>query len=259
MDSVLGSIGRRIEAIASRRIAVRVVVLLVAALLLGGWSFGAIVRERALGRDQFGRMGNLAYGLAALPSEAARAFRMMMQDDLAGMATEHSDRFPGKQGWTFFDVRLESGLDGYLLFSRHDGDVGHHVFELVDLKAGETVHRIDVDPERLFAGASSSSGRSVSSWLNPRRFQAVHPVPLDNGDLLVKAQESPMVRMTPCGDPVWIPTTNSIITRPNPDRTAISGHRVSSVRRRSGDWLQPSTIPRSWSSLPRARCFTIAR
>lgn len=204
MDSVLGSIGRRIEAIASRRIAVRVVVLLVAALLLGGWSFGAIVRERALGRDQFGRMGNLAYGLAALPSEAARAFRMMMQDDLAGMATEHSDRFPGKQGWTFFDVRLESGLDGYLLFSRHDGDVGHHVFELVDLKAGETVHRIDVDPERLFAGASSSSGRSVSSWLNPRRFQAVHPVPLDNGDLLVKAQESPMVRMTPCGDPVWI-------------------------------------------------------
>lgn len=192
-----GTIGRAIRA----RIPVWIAGLLFLAFTVGAIGFGAIVRERALGRTEFGRIGSIAYRLAALPSEMIRAVRMMTEGDLAGMATEHSERFPGRSGWTFHDARIASGLDGYLLFSRHDGDAGHHVFELVDLKAGETVHRIDIDPLRLFAGTRFLA-RGGGSF-DPSRFQAVHPVALENGDILVKAQESPIVRMTPCGDPVW--------------------------------------------------------
>lgn len=186
-----------------RRVPLWLVGLIVVGLLGLAFLFGVVVRDATYGKNRLGAVSRAAYAIASFPSDVARAARMLVSGDLHGMATLHSDRFPGQAGWRFFDERLASGLDGYLLFSRHDGNVGHHVLELVDLAAGETVHRIDLDADRLFAKATPKTRfTDVAQWTTPR-FQAVHPLPLDNGDIIVKGFLAPLVRMTPCGDPVW--------------------------------------------------------
>lgn len=202
-----------------RKIEIWVVALIVIFLLILTFAFGVIVRDAVYGNNRLGAISRASLQIASLPSQAAKAVRMAAGGDLAGMATKKSDRFPGQSGWQFFDARLDSGLDAYMFFSRHDGDVGHHVLELVDLKAGEIVHRIDVDFEKTFAEAGRSSLLiSYDDWRN-ERFQVVHPLALENGDILVKSMFSPMVRMTPCGDPVWT-LENGVYhhtTEPGPD------------------------------------------
>ena len=107
-----------------RKIELWLVAVLVLVLLCLALAFGVVVRGVAHAQDRYGAIGRAAYAIASLPYEARRGMRMLFRGDTAGMATEHSDRFPGKRGWTFFDAGRESGLDGYLLFSRHDGDAG---------------------------------------------------------------------------------------------------------------------------------------
>lgn len=209
------------------------VALIVVFLLLGTFAFGVIVRDATYGNNRLGIISRISFQIASLPAEAAKAARMAAEGDLAGMSTGKSHRFPGRSGWSFFDARLDSGLDAYMFFSRHDGDVGHHVFELVDLKAGEVVHRIDVDFKKTFADAQRSSNLvNYDEWRN-ERFQAVHPLALENGDILIKGMFSPMVRMTPCGDPVWT-LTNGIYhhtTERGPD-----GHYWSSA------YIEPAAV-----------------
>ncbi|MEX0340702.1 MAG: arylsulfotransferase family protein [Arenibacterium sp.] len=186
-----------------KKVELWLVALIIVFLLIGTFAFGVIVRDAVYGNNRLGAISRISLQIASLPSEAARSVRMAAGGDLAGMSTLHSDRFPGRSGWSFFDTRQDSGLDAYLFFSRHDGDAGHHVFELVDLKAGEIVHRIAVDFEKTFADASRTSLLTdYGDWRN-ERFQAVHPLALENGDILIKGNSTPMVRMTPCGDPVW--------------------------------------------------------
>lgn len=215
-----------------RKVELWVTALIVLALLILMLLFGVIVRSEAQGSNRFGFIGDMAYGIASLPSAASRELSMLSEGDLAGMSTDHSDRFDGQAGWTFHDARIASGLDGYLLFSRHDGDAGHHVFELVDLKAGRVVHRIDLDSDLIFKDAQRTTKRAdVDDW-RPNRFQAVHPLPLDNGDILVKGHRTPMVRMNPCGEPVW--TLDDFVfhhtTEPAPDGTFWSSSWVEDPR-----------------------------
>lgn len=211
----------RMEKYLFKKVELWVTGLVVMAMLVAMFVFGVLVRDVAKGKSRLGFIGQAAYGVASLPSMAAHELSMLASGDLAGMSTDHSDRFEGQSGWTFHPARLTSGLDGYLLFSRHDGDAGHHVFELVDLTSGEIVHRIDLDSDKLFAGASRETVRAdVDDW-KPARFQAVHPLPLDNGDILVKGHRTPMVRMSPCGEPVWVQDEFVFhhTTEPDPDGT----------------------------------------
>lgn len=119
-----------------KKIEMWVVALIICFLLIVTFAFGVIVRDATYGNNRLGAISRVSLKIASIPSEASRALHMALGGDLAGMATVKSHRFPGRSGWDFFDARLDSGLDAYMLFSRHDGDVGHHVFELVDLKAG---------------------------------------------------------------------------------------------------------------------------
>jgi hypothetical protein len=187
-----------------KKIELWLVAVLVLVLLCLMLAFGVVVRGVAHAQDRFGGIGRIAYMIASLPYDARRGIRMLLRGDAAGMATDHSDRFPGKRGWTFFDARLESGLDGYLLFSRYDGDAGHHVFELVDLESGETTHRLDLDANILFADARRESRFAAADDWQPERFRAIHPLALENGDFLIKGHRLPMIRMNACGQPLWV-------------------------------------------------------
>jgi hypothetical protein len=183
-----------IDKFMSKKIEGWLVGLIVVTLILGGLAFGIIVHHTAFGGKRFGVIGKAAFAIASLPAEATREFKMLMSGDLAGMSTLHSDRFEGRSGWTFFDIRLESELDGYLLFSRH----------VVDLKAGDTVHRINLDATRIFKNARKDSRfTEIDSW-TPKRFQAMHPIALDNGDIIFKGFRTALARITPCGEPVWV-------------------------------------------------------
>lgn len=222
----------RLEKYIFKKIELWVTGVIVLGMLLTMLLFGVIVRSEAQGNQRFGFIGDIAYGIASLPSAASREFSMLSEGDLSGMSTDHSDRFEGQAGWTFHESRLNSGLDGYLLFSRHDGDAGHHVFELVDLKAGSIAHRVELDSDVIFRDAKRTTRRAnVDDW-RPSRFQAVHPLPLDNGDILVKGHRTPIVRMDTCGNPVW--TMDEFVfhhtTEPAPDGTIWSSSWVEEPR-----------------------------
>jgi len=190
----------KLEKLVFKKIELWLVGMLLLIMLILMLSFGAIVRDA----NEFGVIGKVAYRLASFPANARRAFLLLLGHNTSGMVTEHSDRFPGKSGWTFSDARLKSGLDGYLFFSRFDGDVKQHVFELVDLKAGRTMDRIELNPEKLFANARRDSRfASTKNW-HSARFQAMHPLVLENGDIIFHGFRSPLVRMKICGEPVWV-------------------------------------------------------
>jgi hypothetical protein len=238
--------GDFMEKFLSRKIEVWLVGAIVVFLLMLMFAFGVIVLGVAQGSPSFGAVGRFSYTVASIPFEARRELRMLLRGDLANMSTNHSDRFPGRRGWTFFDARIKSGVDGYLLFSRHDGDVGHHVFEIVDLKAGETVHRIDLDASALFANAGRDSRFGIPDDWHAGRFQAIHPLALENGDILVKGHRTPMVRMSPCGEPLWTLDENVFhhTTEMGPDgyfwsTTWVEPQRVEGLR---GDFLDPGLV-----------------
>lgn len=191
------------ERLLFKKIHVWIVALIVMLLLIVMFAFSVIVLHQAYGSDRFGAVGRFSLAVASLPANAYREMKMLVEGDLAGMSTKHSDRFEGRSGWSFSESRVESELDGYLFFSRHDGDVGRHVFELVDLKTGNIEHRIDLDSSILFADAIIGPHADPEN-MKPDRFQARHPIALENGDMVVKGFYTPMVRMTPCGQTSWI-------------------------------------------------------
>ena len=229
-----------------RKVELWVVGVVAVFLLLVAFAFGVVVLGVAEGSKRFGTVGRFAHTVASIPSEAKREVELLLRGDLANMSTGLSERFPGRSGWTFFDARIEAGVDGYLFHSRHDGDVRHHVFELVDLVSGETVHRIDLDVTVLFRDGRRDSPYSNPEDWKPDRFQALHPLALDNGDILVKGLRTPMVRMTPCGEPSWTLDKNMFhhTTEAGPDghywsSTWVEPHRVEGLRE---NFLDPGLV-----------------
>jgi hypothetical protein len=144
-----------------------------------------------------------------------------------------SSRFKGQRGWIAGEAAKDA-LQGYLLHSRYDGDVNHSVIELTDLSTLTVVHRIDLDADSYFAEADRSTKlRPTGHWRTPR-FRAIHPLPVDGGDLLIKDHTSPLVRIDACGKRVWMKENDLYhhTTEPGEDGTLwISSHR------------EPSRIP----------------
>ena len=94
------------------------------------------------------------------------------------------------------------GLTGYLLLSRFDQDVELHIVDLVDLRTFETVHQWAPKSEDIFA---ETKFRDVE-YLHPMdnaHFRIIHPLVLDDGQLLVKAHYSPLALVDVCSRMVW--------------------------------------------------------
>lgn len=184
-----------------RKIEVWVVLLLLTAALIGTILYGALVRSQALGNNHLGIVGRIAYAIAAVPADAKNM--LFGKDPTAAMISSQNGRFKGRAGWQFPDDDPNALPDGYLLFSRFDGDAGHQVIELFDLQMRSVVHRIDLDADTLYRGAiRDSKVRKLSHWTTAN-FRAIHPLALANGDLIIKDHTAPLWRIDACGKMIW--------------------------------------------------------
>jgi hypothetical protein len=176
------------------------VLLLVLLGAVGTILFGAIVRNEAEGYGRFGRVGEFVFAVASLPADVEDA--LSFAED-SWMSVGGPSIFEGRTGWTFADAGPDGRPDGYILFSRYDGDIARHVFELVDLKTGTVEHRVVLNSDDFFKDWTPSEKNDIATPWIASRFRGIHPYMLPDGDLLVKDHHSPLVRLTACGDLVW--------------------------------------------------------
>ena len=165
--------------------------------------FAAIVRNVALGFDRYGVLGEIAYSIASVPADAKTLLRQNENPDSNGMSVPDAGRFDTRSGWSVEPSTTLKPLDGYLLFSRYDGDFQQHTIELFDLSTQKVEHRVEIDADLLFKNVDPENNiLSLNDW-NTARFRAIHPVVLQNGDLLIKNHHSPMFRINACGGLIW--------------------------------------------------------
>ncbi|WP_193143215.1 arylsulfotransferase family protein [Meridianimarinicoccus sp. MJW13] len=192
------------ERVLFKRVEVWLVLLLLVLVLPGIVLFGEIVKSEAVSRQypdrpsRWGTIGDAAYFVADLPEvlksamETGSAFH-------AGSARRLAD-IPS--GWS--QVSDGPALSGYLLFSRIDGDLGRTVVELVDLSDFSVLHRWLPAPETLFAGLPRTSKIVPYAFWSSARFRAMHPLLEADGSLVMHGQTSPLMRLSPCGDMLWM-------------------------------------------------------
>lgn len=164
--------------------------------------FGGMVRNKALGHDAFGVLGTAAYEIASVPANARKAVKALKSGN--GMRAPIAGRFTDRQGWTFDRSTPGRVPDGYLLLSFYDGDRKTHTVDMVDMKTGLTSFSWPIDADTLLASAKRVSKLINFDRWNTERFRAIHPIALPGGDLIFKDHSAPALRISPCGDLVWL-------------------------------------------------------
>lgn len=173
-----------------------VLIVTVILAILGMMGFGVLTYDHVKGKGRFGALSIAAGFISSFPEQAWATLRK--GDPLM---SARQGRFEGEAGW---DVAPGTALDGYLLLSRHDGEADRHVVELVDLANFETVYQWFPDADMLFDGVSTEGVDSYTRALRTRPFfRAVHPMPTEDGGLIIKDHGSPLFRIDACGGLVW--------------------------------------------------------
>lgn len=171
--------------------------VLVAALAM--IAFGAVVVNMTEGDARFGRFGRVAVLLAKTPW----TLEQLSEQDTR-MYARPPDRFDGPAGWRFGAGGQPGDVPGYVLLSRHDGDLRHHRVELYDLSDFSLVHSWEPDADALLAGARRVCGLVDCTTWDRRYYRAIHPLLLENGDLIFKDHYGPLFRLSPCGERLWM-------------------------------------------------------
>jgi len=173
-----------------------VFVLTVLVSVLGMIGFGVLAYDHHNGPKRFGKLSSFVGSLSSAPENAWQDYRRGNP-----MYALRRGRFGDKTGW---EISPNTSLTGYLLLSRYDGSDARHRIELVDLSTFETRFVWLPDPELLFEGVSQE-GKDAGELARRTRalFRAIHPVPTDDGGLIVKDHQSPLSRIDACGAIVW--------------------------------------------------------
>ncbi|AZV78025.1 hypothetical protein EBB79_09055 [Parasedimentitalea marina] len=188
-----------LERIVFRKIELWVVGLLLVMAAIGMLVFGAIVYDTTSGKARFGKLGEVAVLIAKTPW----TFEKVVNEDNRVQSTD-PNRFDGAGGWRIRQEGLPEDISGYLLLSRHDGDQSRHVIELYDLTDLSLVHQWWPDVEMLLADARRDwNWMDYTAWRR-EAWRAIHPLLFGNGDLVVKDHYAPLIRISACGDRVWM-------------------------------------------------------
>lgn len=182
-----------------KKVELWVVGLLAVLVIVGMVVFGMLVRNRALGYEKFGRVGQLAYDIASIPATTKDLFST--KEKL--LAWEGKTRFAGQSGWVRHDPQALAAVDGYLLISRFDNDRSRYVAELYDVRSAKLLRTWAPDAEKVFAGIPLDPSYGVSVKIRNSMFRIIHPFLFANGDLLLKDHDTPMARVNWCGERIW--------------------------------------------------------
>jgi hypothetical protein len=180
------------------RVEMWVVLLLAILAIAAALLFGAAVLEAERKTTTLPKLASVALQLADVP----RTVQQLLTNE--PMVAFNSGRFPGARGWSFPQGADAARRDGYVLLSRYDGDARRHMIELWALADWTRVWIWQPDSATLMEGIPQSRWvlAQSSAW-NPATWRAIAPWPFENGDLLVRDHQAPLLRIDACGRLVW--------------------------------------------------------
>ncbi|HQY42626.1 MAG TPA: arylsulfotransferase family protein [Paracoccaceae bacterium] len=175
-----------------------VVLLLTILGLVGCLVFGAVVLDRERGKERTGKVGDAAVAVAALPDTLLRWTR-----EKDGRLANRTEQFDGRSGWTVTADIQTNPIDGYLLLSRTAIEEDRSLVELVDLSDFSVRHVWRPDADGFLSDLPQVSEITDFARWNTRMFEPVHPLLMENGDLIVKDHQTPAVRIDACSNVLW--------------------------------------------------------
>jgi hypothetical protein len=113
---------------------------------------------------------------------------------------DHQER-PSDFDFTGFRRRDQAFTDsGYLLTSGYDKDRGQTVVKLFSIETQAILHTWVPRLSEIFRLSPSQRG-GINTKMG---FRSQHPLLLRDGSVVLTSGEGPLVRIDPCGNPVWV-------------------------------------------------------
>jgi hypothetical protein len=200
-----------IEKFLFSRIEVWVAVLSIPVFLILMIIFGAMVRDVAQKRENFGVAGQVAYRIASIPSDIKKLLTqedphsisatMSLQRDKRVAADAHK-RFEQRSGFTYSYTENSRAVSEFLLLSRYDGDSRVSTVELYDMDEQRQVHSWPLN-ENDFRTDTLTNPFFVFPNNENERLVARHPFAESDGSLVFHASYSPLYSIDACGKIEW--------------------------------------------------------
>ena len=188
-----------IERIIFSKVDLWIVLLLIPLGCLLAIGFGAAILDAERENFRLGSVSRAAHATAEIPENA---YRMLTPD--TSIRVYASQRYKSKPtGWSFPSGPMR-GPVGYILLSRYDGTEKRHKIELVSLPAMRTVHSWSLNAGQLLKDVTHVSRFADNHAWDNEHFRQIHPWLEENGDLIVKDHNSPLFRIGPCGNRLWM-------------------------------------------------------
>lgn len=187
-----------IERILFSKIELWVVLLLLPLGCLLAIGYGAAVLDAE--REDF-RLGFVSRASLAVAEIPQTAYRMLTRDTT--LLVDNSPLYKSTPtGWSFPSGPMATP-DGYILLSRYDGTERRNKLDLVSLPEMQNVHSWTLDANQLLKDVTHVSRFADPDNWDRAHFRQIHPWLTENGDLIVKDHDSPLVRTDPCGKVLW--------------------------------------------------------
>jgi len=112
-------------------------------------------------------------------------------------------RFGEEKGFVTFSIPPDFEYK-YLLLARYDGDLKRSVVELIDINSKKIIHEWKPDINKIIS--KSKIPKNVVNLKrdnNLKRYLMLHPVLLNNGDLIIHGFDTPLTRIDICSKEIW--------------------------------------------------------
>ena len=182
-----------------KKIKIELWVILLAGLLslLLAITTGILVRQEIVGVVKFGVVSKAALFLAEIPMYTKKI--LIASQCAPFCANEH--RFPEIKGFQGDPLEEET----YLLISKYEGNTERSVVELVDLRTFEVkkTWRPDINKINKLVDTSFPEFEYLQRDHNAKRYLIMHPFLTEDGGLIFKSFDSPLVKIDKNSQLVW--------------------------------------------------------
>lgn len=187
-----------LEKLLFRKIELWVLLVVVLVGVLGYIGYGGLILEQVQGDKRLGKLGMVALDVAELPGDIEQLLR---GKDPMMVRSQGAD--PGLKGWSWSQDGGGAGLPGYWMLGHFDVEQQRSLIDMVRLSDGKVMHSWAPDIDDLLADAPRTS--AVAEFANWRtaKFKPYQPWLMPNGDLIVKDDHTPLLRLDGCSRKVW--------------------------------------------------------